>query len=1094
MPGMETTQTSQSEPQAEAVQSAPERAAAALPAGRGPGRSLRRLQRQAGNRALGRLVSGGQPLDAQTREYMEERFGYDLSTIQIHTGLTATNASRAANARAFTVGSDLVFGAGQYDPHGARGQHLLAHELAHAIQQSRGGSSQPSPLPDSPLENSARRAAEAAEHARGPVEVEGASAPGMAREPLSLTQSINPSLLSDEELANEIAEIRTWLKNNAGSADADILKDFLVSYQAEMAKRGQSKPAPAKPARPAKGSMAKTARKASPPPESQAAGAGPEPLSLTHSMDPSTMSDAEIEQEVQAIRLWLRNNPQSPDADILQESLARLEQAAAQRPAEKPAPPPRPKLSSNGGQALREAMAIVNSITPSENASGLYTILYEGEEIEITEQQRLEILDKIRSAFKDGIRNARSKAESAETGYDAQKAVDRDYPVTSTLVQFFGGVEDPGLELKSKVSQARIHATVAELALKEGDFATAAQSLEKSEQAAVRAYALYRAFNEGTISAAEGQLKVLEITRDVSLSITIGIGAVVAAPVVAAGAATVATGAGLTGAAATTFTVVGTGATLTAGGAVAGGTLRGGTNVAGQALTGEEINWEEAKQETITGAKRGAVDAATAWATAGTAGALGQSASLTGKVVKGATAGYVGGTTGGALEATLEGKSVEEILVASQKSGLSGAIGGGIGGAGNAALGDRSGAAKFLVETASGATGAGLGAAATGASAEEIKQAAITGGLASGVVSLATPSVPRGGRQQKQAPPPVDETTVAKPTEIVGEPVLLPPGPEGPLYDAKGEPIGVIPKKRSPLVDESGRPLTGKQPKPKPAPALLGPDEQPINQRRRPKTKVQFYGPDNQPLPAKQPKGKKVKAPEPAPKPLLGADGKPLTGETPAATPELLGPDGKPLSGTTRPSGTILDPSGTPIIPGARVQLEEPLLTQAEWEAGITSRGLTGEKGVIQQRYPGSTELPKNFKAFDAVEGGQRTRVFAGQKKGPARPGEIIEGGKAISIKTADLSGKSYQTADGTYSALSKYVDDIINYPKQGYALTGVDPQSGQTRMVRLVNPSERILHVEMSQTPTPAQMDGLARIRDYARRNGIQVIFIAPQ
>jgi hypothetical protein len=82
------------------------------------------------------LRSPGQPLDKGTRAFMESRFGYDFSQVRIHTDTRAAESARAVHALAYTVGRDMVFGAGQYAPEMARGRELLAHELAHVVQQA----------------------------------------------------------------------------------------------------------------------------------------------------------------------------------------------------------------------------------------------------------------------------------------------------------------------------------------------------------------------------------------------------------------------------------------------------------------------------------------------------------------------------------------------------------------------------------------------------------------------------------------------------------------------------------------------------------------------------------------------------------------------------------------------------------------------------------------------------------------------------------------------------------------------------------------------------------------------------------------------
>lgn len=81
------------------------------------------------------LRSPGQPLDAQTRAFFEPRFGHDFSQVRVHTDASAAASARAVNALAYTVGRDVVFGAGQHQPATTSGMKLLAHELAHSVQQ-----------------------------------------------------------------------------------------------------------------------------------------------------------------------------------------------------------------------------------------------------------------------------------------------------------------------------------------------------------------------------------------------------------------------------------------------------------------------------------------------------------------------------------------------------------------------------------------------------------------------------------------------------------------------------------------------------------------------------------------------------------------------------------------------------------------------------------------------------------------------------------------------------------------------------------------------------------------------------------------------
>jgi len=82
------------------------------------------------------LQSPGQPLDPQTRAFFEPRFGQDFSRVIVHSDGRAAKSARALNSIAFTIGREMVFGDGQYAPATSAGRRLLAHELAHTVQQA----------------------------------------------------------------------------------------------------------------------------------------------------------------------------------------------------------------------------------------------------------------------------------------------------------------------------------------------------------------------------------------------------------------------------------------------------------------------------------------------------------------------------------------------------------------------------------------------------------------------------------------------------------------------------------------------------------------------------------------------------------------------------------------------------------------------------------------------------------------------------------------------------------------------------------------------------------------------------------------------
>lgn len=80
-------------------------------------------------------IGGGSAMSANTKTFMESRFGADFSGVHIHSGGYASQLSKELNAQAFTVGNDIYFNDGKFSPESSAGKHLLAHELTHTIQQ-----------------------------------------------------------------------------------------------------------------------------------------------------------------------------------------------------------------------------------------------------------------------------------------------------------------------------------------------------------------------------------------------------------------------------------------------------------------------------------------------------------------------------------------------------------------------------------------------------------------------------------------------------------------------------------------------------------------------------------------------------------------------------------------------------------------------------------------------------------------------------------------------------------------------------------------------------------------------------------------------
>src|SRR5436190_6853296 len=164
------------------------------------------LQRQAADSKQGVAVpsivddvvnSPGQPLDAVTRAFMEPRFGHDFGHVRVHTNAKAADSARAVHAHAYTVGNSVVFGGNKFAPATHHGRELLAHELAHTIQQRSTGALPPSSHQGEIFESSASGVGRNIANGRkvsGNLPISGI---GLACAP------VMPGDLSDQQLAEE---------------------------------------------------------------------------------------------------------------------------------------------------------------------------------------------------------------------------------------------------------------------------------------------------------------------------------------------------------------------------------------------------------------------------------------------------------------------------------------------------------------------------------------------------------------------------------------------------------------------------------------------------------------------------------------------------------------------------------------------------------------------------------------------------------------------------------------------------------------------------------------------------------------------------
>jgi hypothetical protein len=156
----------------------------------------------------------GQPLDPEAREDMEQRLGHDFGDVRVHTDDAAHESAKSVQAHAYTVGSDVVFQRGIYDPSSTSGRTTLAHELTHVVQQ-RAGAVDGSPAGggirvSDPSDRFEREAAATAERVMAQPAAPPAAAPAVQR---NADESAAPPAVpvqreGDEELDEDQAAVQ----------------------------------------------------------------------------------------------------------------------------------------------------------------------------------------------------------------------------------------------------------------------------------------------------------------------------------------------------------------------------------------------------------------------------------------------------------------------------------------------------------------------------------------------------------------------------------------------------------------------------------------------------------------------------------------------------------------------------------------------------------------------------------------------------------------------------------------------------------------------------------------------------------------------
>jgi len=631
------------------------------------------------------LASPGSPLDSALQQDMGDRLNHDFSSVRVHTDTVAALSAHTLNAAAYTVGQHVIFNANRYLPNTSAGRWLIAHELAHVVQQSAWAS------------------------------------PYLVRSVDDwLASSINLSTLSYTQLLNEADELTQYLDRQIeSSGDTARIQEVLAMLRAEINRREAATTDRAGSS--GRGRRRSRGRRSAATTESTTPLPDRYPRILTEMTSVAYTDPAEMRTEYDLIMQWLaRSDISQAERAILvaeRDSLAPQLRSDRERVAsERHAARVRAALTpaaEDEANALRQLASTIEGIVAEPTHPDLFAIYHQGERVAISREQRDRLRTDLTTALQNAARGIDSRVSYYWDRYNSQLAINRDSPVIAAISGWLADVEDPGEELNSRYLWVRGQIRTMQRQIADGQLVAAATLLPDIDRTGQEVRMLARAYYEGLIEGAEMAVQGLEFTRDASFLIAGSIAAVLAAPVV--GGFVGAGGLGLTGTSAAVATTAGTGLTVGTGMA----TVRGTSAATGTALAGG--SWDEVSSAFRTEAARGFREGALSGVGAGAARVLGPMlAARLGSELTARVAGeaIVNGATS-MVDVLAQGGSLEQAAQAGVRSALLSIPGALVGGV-------DSPAARYLLGPFTAGATAYMGARADGVSEEQALAAAGT--------------------------------------------------------------------------------------------------------------------------------------------------------------------------------------------------------------------------------------------------------------------------------------------------------------------------------------------------------------------------------
>jgi hypothetical protein len=466
----------------------------------------------------------------------------DFSGIRVHTDAAANAAARQLGAKAFTIGPRIVFASGQFAPNTHGGDRLLAHELAHSLQQRAGPP---------------RIARSVDEWRRGSVNLAG----------LTYTQALA-----------ELDELTQWLqRQTSSSADTARIEEAVTALRRRIRELDTAAAGPTP--------RERRARRGAPRAEAELPARYPR--ILTEMTSVAYTDPAQMREEYDLIVQWLarRDIPASQRRILTVERDNLAPQLSADRArvvGERHAARVQAALTpaaQDDAHALETVARTITAISSEAGNPGVFYIYHAGERVAISAEQAGRLRTNLRTELERAARRAQGDVDYYWARYHAQVALNEDSPIIAGISGWLANVHDPADELRFLYRwSGRLERTV-QAHIAAGRMVEAAATMPELDRVREQIRSLSRAFYEGYIEGAESALHGLEFTRDAAFAVAGSIAAVVAAPLVAGYI-------GVTGVTGTVLTIAGTGVTVGTGvGVVRGASEAGGVLIAGGSLS-----------------------------------------------------------------------------------------------------------------------------------------------------------------------------------------------------------------------------------------------------------------------------------------------------------------------------------------------------------------------------------------------------------------------------------------------------------------------------------------------------------------------------